>query len=57
MGWAEQNQKSRVPISLACTECQSRNYKTTRASGSEKALEIKKYCKQCKKHTLHRESK
>ena len=53
MGWAEQ--KSRVPISLACTECQTRNYKTTKAVG--KVVELKKFCKQCKRHTLHRETK
>ena len=46
-----------MPVSLACSECKARNYKTTRASGSEKALEIRKYCKLCKKHTLHRETK
>ena len=49
--------RSREPVTLACSECKARNYKTTRAGGSEKALEIRKYCKQCKKHTLHSETK
>ena len=48
----------RVPVTLACSECKARNYKTTKsAAASGNALEIKKYCKQCKRHTLHRETK
>jgi large subunit ribosomal protein L33 len=45
----------RVPVTLACSECRARNYKKTKAPQQE--LELKKFCKQCKKHTLHRESK
>jgi len=45
----------RVPVSLACSECKARNYKTTKIPGH--LVELKKYCKQCKKHTLHRETK
>ena len=48
----------RVPVTLACSECKARNYKTTRSQEQGgKALEIKKYCKICKRHTLHRETK
>ena len=48
----------RVPVTLACSDCKGRNYKTTKsAAQSGKALEIKKYCKACKHHTLHRETK
>jgi large subunit ribosomal protein L33 len=47
----------RTPITLACSECKARNYKTTRSQGGTEPLEIKKYCKQCKRHTLHRETK
>lgn len=46
---------TRIPIALACTECKARNYKTTKSPGQ--VIELKKYCKQCKKHTLHHESK
>jgi len=46
---------TRVPVSLACTECTARNYKTTKLVGDY--VELKKFCKQCKKHTLHRETK
>jgi large subunit ribosomal protein L33 len=45
----------RVSVSLACAECKARNYKTTKSP--EQVLEIKKFCKHCKKHTVHRETK
>jgi large subunit ribosomal protein L33 len=45
----------RVPVSLACSECKARNYKTTKTPSQ--LLELKKFCKQCKKHTVHRETK
>ena len=47
----------RVPVTLACSECKARNYKTTRSADLGKALELKKFCRQCKRHTLHRETK
>ncbi|HAO6015604.1 TPA: 50S ribosomal protein L33 [Listeria monocytogenes] len=44
--------------SLACSECGSRNY-TVSVSGTQKEtrLEVKKFCRHCNKHTLHRETK
>ena len=45
----------RVPVALACSECKARNYKTTKLP--EAMIELKKFCKACKKHTLHRETK
>lgn len=51
----------RQRITLVCSVCQSRNYQTTKAprrSGDTPgAIELKKFCKHCDKHTLHRESK
>ncbi|MBK6519048.1 MAG: 50S ribosomal protein L33 [Polyangiaceae bacterium] len=49
--------KTRVshPVSLACSECGARNYKTQAKPGQ--VLELKKFCKQCKRHTVHREAK
>lgn len=45
-------------IALACTVCGSRNYtKPAGAATRTERLEIKKFCKYCKKHTLHRETK
>ena len=38
--------------------CQSRNYSTNKNNQNEtKRLEIKKFCKTCNEHTLHRETK
>ena len=50
---------TRLPITLACTVCGARNYKTTKALklGATTPLELKKHCKTCKTHTLHRETK
>jgi len=47
--------RARVEVSLVCTECQSRNYRTTKKR--DQKLEIKKFCKTCGSHTLHRETK
>ncbi|NLN41485.1 MAG: 50S ribosomal protein L33 [Clostridiales bacterium] len=48
----------RVKVTLACTECKQRNYNTTknRQTNSER-LELRKYCKFCRSHTLHRETR
>lgn len=44
--------------SLACSVCGSRNYSIELPSaGREKRLEIKKFCKHCKEHTLHKETR
>lgn len=43
---------------LICEECLSRNYTTTKSSNVDKGrLEMKKYCKKCNKHTLHKETR
>jgi len=45
-------------ITLACMECKRRNYISTRnKKTSTERLEIKKYCRFDKRHTLHRETK
>jgi large subunit ribosomal protein L33 len=45
-------------ITLACTECKQRNYtKTKNKKTMTGKLELMKYCRFDKKHTLHRESK
>ena len=47
-----------VKITLACTECKQRNYNTTKnKKNNPDRLEMKKYCRFCKKHTVHRETK
>ncbi|MGY3749738.1 50S ribosomal protein L33 [Vagococcus acidifermentans] len=43
---------------LACSVCGSRNYSKSVNEGQRtERLEVKKFCKYCKKHTLHRETK
>ena len=47
---------SRVRVMLACTECKQRNYNTTKNKRNDPdRIELKKYCKFCKKETIHRE--
>ncbi|MDI3481925.1 MAG: large subunit ribosomal protein [Tepidanaerobacteraceae bacterium] len=48
----------RVNIVMACTECKQRNYFTQKNKKNDPdRLEMRKYCKHCGKHTLHRETK
>ncbi len=47
----------RTRVSLACTECESRNYRTTRKPDQVGQLQLKKYCPTCKRHTVHKETK
>ena len=48
----------RVKITLACTECKQRNYNMTKDKKTHPdRMETKKYCRFCKKHTLHKETK
>ncbi len=48
----------RVKITLVCSECKQRNYDSTKNKKNDPdRLEMKKYCRFCRKHTLHRESK
>ena len=48
----------RVRITLACTECKQRNYNMTKEKKNHpERMETKKYCKFCKKHTNHKETK
>ena len=48
----------RNAVTLACTECKSRNYQTNNNKKNDPdRIEFNKYCKFCKKHTLHKETK
>ena len=43
-------------ITLACSECKRRNYTTTKdRKRTPDRLELKKYCRFERKHTVHRE--
>ncbi len=48
----------REMITLQCAECKRRNYTSTRNKKKQtERLELKKYCRFCRKHTLHKEVK
>jgi len=48
----------REMITLACTECKQRNYRTSKNKNhNTERIELKKYCKFCKGHTVHRETR
>ena len=48
----------RTKITLACTECKQRNYNMTKDKKAHPdRMETKKYCRFCKKHTMHKETK
>ena len=48
----------RVRITVACTECKQRNYNTTKDKKAHPdRMETKKYCRFCKTHTMHKETK
>jgi len=45
-------------IKLQCTKCKRLNYWTRKNKKTvERKIELKKYCKWCKKHTVHKEGK
>ncbi|MFQ5841455.1 MAG: 50S ribosomal protein L33 [Thermodesulfobacteriota bacterium] len=45
-------------ITLACTGCKRRNYTTTKNKRTTTdKLQLKKYCRFCRSHTLHKETK
>ena len=50
--------KMRVKITLACSECKQRNYDTKKNKKNDPdRLEMNKFCRFCRKHTLHKETK
>jgi large subunit ribosomal protein L33 len=50
--------ENRLVVTLACGECKERNYTTEKNKKNDSArLEMKKYCRRCHRHTIHRETK
>ncbi|MDO5719199.1 MAG: 50S ribosomal protein L33 [Actinomycetaceae bacterium] len=48
----------RPKITLACSECKERNYITKKnRRNTPDRLELKKYCRRCRKSTSHRETR
>ena len=49
---------ARNKVLLACTECKQRNYNSMKnKKNTPDRIELNKYCRFCKKHTVHRETK
>jgi|GEM_PF-80026 len=45
-------------ITLQCGECKRRNYTTVKNKKNDPdRLELRKYCRWCRKHTAHRETR
>jgi large subunit ribosomal protein L33 len=45
-------------ITMACTECNRRNYNYTKDKKQQKEkMQLSKYCAACRKHTVHKELK
>lgn len=48
----------RTKVILICEECLSRNYTYDKNKlNNPERMEIKKFCKRCNKHTVHKETK
>lgn len=48
----------RVGITLECTQCKNRNYRSTKNKKSDPdRIELKKFCKFCRTHTAHKETR
>ncbi|HAI51870.1 MAG: 50S ribosomal protein L33 [Limnochordia bacterium] len=48
----------RVGITLECTQCKNRNYRSTKNKKSDPdRIELKKFCKFCRTHTVHKETR
>jgi large subunit ribosomal protein L33 len=48
----------RPKITLACNECKHRNYITKKNRRNDPdRMELKKFCPNCRTHTLHRETR
>jgi large subunit ribosomal protein L33 len=50
--------EDRVVVEMACTECRERNYTTTKNRRNDAdRIELRKFCRRCRGHKLHREAR
>jgi large subunit ribosomal protein L33 len=50
--------EDRVVVDMACTECRSRNYHTTKNRRNDPdRLELRKFCPRCRIQRVHREAR
>ncbi|OGS20704.1 MAG: 50S ribosomal protein L33 [Elusimicrobia bacterium RIFOXYA2_FULL_39_19] len=47
----------RVISIMVCSGCKSKNYHFVTGKKKERKLEISKFCRKCRKHTPHKETK
>ncbi|CAL58740.1 50S ribosomal protein L33 [Mycoplasmopsis agalactiae 14628] len=47
----------RKKVTLSCEECHSMNYSTNKSLMSVDRITVKKFCRKCNKHTMHKEEK
>ena len=48
----------RIAVTLACEECKRRNYQTNKSKrNNPDRITLRKYCKWCRQHTSHRETR
>jgi large subunit ribosomal protein L33 len=48
----------RIAVTLACEECKRRNYQTNKSKrNNPDRIALRKYCKWCRRHTGHRETR
>jgi large subunit ribosomal protein L33 len=53
----KQEQVMREYVWLECSECKDRNYRVQKETRGADRLELKKYCRRERKHTVHKESR
>ncbi|HVF85063.1 MAG TPA: 50S ribosomal protein L33 [Abditibacteriaceae bacterium] len=50
--------KNQTTLSMACGDCKSRNYQTSKNKKNVKdRLRLKKFCPKCRAHTEHAETR
>jgi large subunit ribosomal protein L33 len=48
----------RIAVTLACEECKRRNYQTNKSKrNNPDRITLRKFCKWCRTHTSHRETR
>jgi large subunit ribosomal protein L33 len=48
----------RIAVTLACEDCKRRNYQTNKSKrNNPDRITLRKYCKWCRRHTGHRETR
>jgi len=47
----------RITVVLGCTECKDKNYYFQRGRKKDYKLQLKKFCRKCRKQVMHKEVK